>query len=178
MSSRWFLRRRFGAYQVTTRGPRPTEILLSEQERTQLQSWARGRSVAAGLATRSRIVLAAADAETNTAIAHRVGVSRPTVTTWRARFAEHRLSGLTDQPRSGRPRTFGDTQTQALIKETLETTPPETTRWSTRLMAAHVGMSPSTVSRVWRTHDLAPHTMGTSEQPQRPEPSAHEPLRR
>jgi len=72
-------------------------------------------------------VLAAADGVTNTEIAERVGVSRPTVTKWRRRFAEHRLDGLVDEPRPGRPRTITDDKVQEVIVKKLETTPKDAT---------------------------------------------------
>jgi transposase len=67
------------------------------------------------------------------------------------------MDGLVDEPRPGRPRTVSDAQVEALITETLETAPRDGTHWSTRSMAAHLGMSQSTVSRVWRAFGLAPH---------------------
>ncbi|ANY10413.1 DDE endonuclease (plasmid) [Pseudonocardia sp. HH130630-07] len=79
------------------------------------------------------------------------------MTTWRSRFAEHRLDGLVDEPRPGRPRTVTDEQVERLVVLTLETTPADATHWSTRSMAAHLGMSQTTVSRVWRAFGLAPH---------------------
>ena len=106
---------------------------------------------------RSRIVLAAGDGGSNTEIAARLGLARSTVATWRNRFADLRLDGLVDEPRPGRPRTVTDAQVEALITTTLETTPKDATHWSTRSMAAHLGMSQSTVSRVWRAFGLAPH---------------------
>ncbi|MFD0484174.1 helix-turn-helix domain-containing protein [Kineococcus sp. GCM10028916] len=90
------------------RGPEPPNITLSEAERDQLRSWSRRRTTAAGLATRSRIVLAAAEGKSNSAIATELKASRPTVTTWRARFAEHRLEGLADEPRPGWRRSVTD----------------------------------------------------------------------
>ena len=106
---------------------------------------------------RSRIVLAAAEGKSNAAIAAELGISRPTVTTWRARFAEHRLQGLDDEPRPGRPRTVTDAAVEELIVTTLESAPANATHWSTRSMAAHLGLSQSTVSRVWRAFGLKPH---------------------
>jgi transposase len=106
---------------------------------------------------RSRIVLAAADGESNSDMARRLGVSRTTVQRWRNRFVEDRCDGLLDEPRPGRPRAVGDAQIEALITATLETTPKDATHWSTRSMAEHLGMSQSTVSRVWRAFGLAPH---------------------
>ena len=65
----------------------------------------RSTSVGAGLAQRARIVLLAAEGVPNSEIAERVGVSRPTVNLWRARYAERGLAGLADEERPGRPRT-------------------------------------------------------------------------
>ena len=122
-----------------------------------MEGWARRRTSAAGLAMRSRIVLAAADGGSNTELARRLGVAIMTVRRWRNRFAELRCDGLLDEPRPGRPRVVGDAAIEALIAATLETTPPDATHWSTRSMAKQLGMSQSTVSRVWRAFGLAPH---------------------
>src|SRR5437879_3362015 len=106
---------------------------------------------------RARIVLAAADGESNTELSQRLGLSITTVRRWRNRFAEQGMDGLVDEPRPGRPRVVGDDRIEALIAATLETTPPDATHWSTRSMAAHLGLSQSMVSRVWRAFGLAPH---------------------
>ena len=86
--------------------PSPTafEITLSDDERSVLQAWTSRRKTAQALALRARIVLAAAGQLTNAEIAALEGVSRPTVTKWRNRFAARRLEGLMDEPRPGRPR--------------------------------------------------------------------------
>jgi transposase len=137
--------------------PRAAEIVLSDDERIELEGWARRRSSAAGLAMRSRIVLAAADGGSNTELAQRLGLSITTVRRWRNRFVVDRLDGLLDEPRPGRPRVVGDEQIKAVITATLETAPRDATHWSTRSMAAHLGLSQSMVSRVWRAFGLAPH---------------------
>ena len=110
---------------------------------------------------RSRVVLAAADGASNIEVAQRLGLSLMTVRRWRNRFAELRCEGLMDRPRPGRPRLVDDAQIQTLITATLETTPPDAPHWSTRSMARHLGMSQSTVSRVWRAFGLAPHEHGS-----------------
>jgi transposase len=132
-------------------------IVLTDAERAELEGWARRRTSAAGLALRSRIVLAAADGESNSDMAARMGISRSTVQRWRNRFVDQRCDGLLDEPRPGRPRVVGDAQIEALITATLETTPADATQWSTRSMATHLGLSQSMVSRVWRAFGLAPH---------------------
>jgi len=132
--------------------------VLTAGEREQLGRWARRRRTAAGLAARSRIVLACAAGANNSLIARRLGVARPTVAKWRGRFAAGRLEGLFDEPRPGRPRTLSDERIEELIVRTLEAPPPHGgTHWSTRRMAAASGLSQSTVSRVWRTFGLQPH---------------------
>jgi transposase len=133
------------------------ELVLSDDERRQLQAWARRPKSAQALALRSRIVLAAADGGGNSEVAQRLGVSRMTVGKWRARFVAERLDGLLDEPRPGRPRTVADEQVEAVITRTLETTPKDATHWSTRSLAAELGMSQSAVSRIWRAFGLQPH---------------------
>ena len=130
---------------------------MSEGERAELEGWARRRNSAAGLAMRSRIVLAAAEGGSNTELSERLGLSIATVRRWRNRFAQYRCDGLLDEPRPGRPRLVDDGQIEALITATLESTPPDATHWSTRSMAKHLGLSQSMVSRVWRAFGLAPH---------------------
>jgi len=137
--------------------PQAAVIVLTDAERAELEGWARRRSSAAGLALRSRIVLAAADGESNSDMAARMGISRTTVQRWRNRFVEQRCDGLLDEPRPGRPRVVDDARIEALITATLETTPADATHWSTRSMASHLGLSQSMVSRVWRAFGLAPH---------------------
>jgi len=133
-------------------------IELADGERETLERWARRRRSAAGLAQRSRIVLACARGESSSAVATRVGVSVPTVRRWRGRFAERRLDGLLDEPRPGRPRTIDDERVEEVIVKTLETVPPDGgTHWSTRQMASAVGLNQTAVSRIWRAFSLAPH---------------------
>jgi transposase len=139
--------------------PVAVPIALSAQERSQLQAWARRPTSAQALALRSRIVLACADSPTaqNVQIAEDLAIARSTVTKWRNRFAADRLDGLLDEPRPGRPRTIGDQDVERVITATLESTPKNATHWSTRSMAAHVGLSQTAVSRIWRAFGLAPH---------------------
>ena len=134
---------------------------MSDAERAQLEAWERRRTSAQALAERARIVLAAAEGLKNAEVAQRLGIHRGTVRKWRARFAEHRLDGLLDEPRPGRPRTVSDAQVEAVIVKTLEATPKDATHWSTRAMAREVGLSQSAVSRIWRAFGLPPHRQET-----------------
>jgi transposase len=137
--------------------PVPLTIELADDERAQLEAWARRRSSAQALAQRSRIVLAAAEGLNNTEIAARLGLAVSSVRKWRKRFSEQRLDGLTDEPRPGRPRTITDEQVEEVIVKTLETTPKDATHWSTRAMAREVGLTQSAVLRIWQAFGLQPH---------------------
>ncbi|MCY3845615.1 MAG: IS630 family transposase [Acidobacteria bacterium] len=148
--------------QETRRRGRPAvPVALDGQERETLERWARRPSSSQALALRCRVVLAAADGETNRAIAGRLGCCAATVAKWRGRFAERRLDGLVDEPRPGRPRAISDEQVEAVLVRTLEEAPPGATHWSTRSMAAEMGMSQRSVSRIWRAFGLRPHRLGS-----------------
>ena len=118
-------------------------------------SWTRSSTVRAGLAQRARIVLLAADGVSNTEIAARVGVSRQTVVSWRARYSRSGIAGLSDEPRPGRPRTIDHDR---IITETLKPPPKKlgVTHWSSRLLAARLGVANSTVARAWRAYGVQP----------------------
>jgi len=137
--------------------PFAAPVVLTDEERSQLVAWSRRAKSANALAVRSRIVLAAGEGLNNTAIAQKLDIDVKSARKWRSRFVAQRLDGLLDEPRPGRPRTVEDEQVEAVITRTLETTPKDATHWSTRSLAAELGMSQSTVSRIWRAFGLAPH---------------------
>jgi transposase len=132
-------------------------VTLTDEERETLERWARRPSSAQALAMRCRIVLAAADGEQNKDIAARVGCNPNTVGKWRRRFAEAGIDGLHDEPRPGAPRKITDADVERVIVKTLEETPKNATHWSTRSMAAQVGLSQASISRIWRAFGLQPH---------------------
>jgi transposase len=108
--------------------PHAIPITLSAADRAVLEGWASRRRTAQGLARRARIVLACAEpGATNSVVAVALGVSRPTVATWRQRFAQHGPDGLVDAPRPGAPRTIGDEAIERVVTLTLETQPENAT---------------------------------------------------
>ena len=130
-------------------------LVLDEVERSQLEAWSRRPKTAQALALRARIVLRCAAGEgldANTMVAEDLDLGRGTVAKWRSRFLVDRLDGLLDEPRPGRPRTVTDEQVEQVVTATLESTPRNATHWSTRSLAAELGMSPSAVQRIfaWR----------------------------
>lgn len=141
---------------------RPSErMVVSPSERTTLEQWTRRRTTSQGLAQRARIVLACTSGRTDTAIGHELHLTRQTVSRWRRRFQQKRLDGLLDEPRPGAPRKITDAMVERLIADTLETTPRDATHWSTRTLAPHVEVSPSSVGRIWRAFGLQPHRIET-----------------
>lgn len=136
--------------------PKPA-LILSDEERDQLLRWSRRAKSSQALALRSRIVLACGEGLDNKLVAERVGCSTNTVSKWRARFVEHRLDGLVDEPRPGRPPTITAEQVEDVVVATLESTPKNATHWSRAKMAERSGLSKSTVGRIWKAFELKPH---------------------
>lgn len=133
---------------------------LRDGDRDKLIGLVRSTTAPAGLVLRARIVLLAADGVSNTEIASRTGVSRPTVISWRVRYERSGLAGLDDLPRSGRPRTLDHGQ---IVSATLLPPPKKlgVTHWSSRLLADHLKVSFSAVAKAWREYGIQPWRAGT-----------------
>lgn len=109
------------------------------------------------MAFRAKLLLACADGLSNTDVAAQLRTTNQTVGLWRKRFIEHRLEGLLDEPRPGRPRQIEDEKIEEVVTKTLESKPAGATHWSTREMAKNMGLSHTTIGRVWRAFGLQPH---------------------
>ena len=138
-------------------------VVLDERQHEQVRRLARSTAAAARTVLRARIVLAAAAGQPNAVIARDLRISVDTVRRWRSRFARQGLTGLTDQPRSGRPRRY-DAQARLRIAALATSTPlyPESTWSHTRIagqMATRFGtaVSVSQVGRILAGTDLRPH---------------------
>ena len=137
---------------------RPNSIVvLTREERLQLESIARSRSIPHGLVRRAQIVLGAADGIGTSELARRHGVSRPTVSLWRRRWREGGLAGLHTELRPGRPRSIEDEQVAELVNTALERRPENRTHWSVRSLATETGMSATSVHRYISLFGLQPH---------------------
>jgi transposase len=148
------------------RAGRPSvAVALSEHERESLLRYQRRATVSQSLAARARIVMLCAEGRTDTEIAKMVGMGADTVGKWRHRFAERRLQGLLDDERVGAPRKITDDMVEALVVATLESTPKGATHWSTRSMANKLGISNSSVGRIWRAFGLSPTARRPSNSP-------------
>lgn len=133
------------------------EIVLTSEERAELMRQVRSKLTSVRLAQRARIVLLAAQGLKNKDIAAQLGVGRVQVSRWRGRYAESRLVGIErDLPRGAPPVTV---DVARLVELTTQSTPKAATHWSTRTMAAELGVSSASVSRHWRKHGLKPHVV-------------------
>ncbi|MBU3865848.1 helix-turn-helix domain-containing protein, partial [Streptomyces sp. 4503] len=120
------------------------EVSLTERELAELEAWSGDRPERA---VRVAIVRDAAAGLSVSRSAHRLGVSRPTVSAWRQRYAADGLAGLEHRPRSGRPVRVDEAD---VVAATLAGPPSPQRAWSARALADHLGISHTTVGRVWQ----------------------------
>ena len=133
-----------------------SRIILTPEQREQLDGIAKSRSMPAGLVARARIVLMSVE-RTQKQIAQSLAVSRTTVAKWQHRFLESGVTGLYDELRPGRPRSVSDERVAQLVKKTLKTKPQNGTHWSVREIVAETKLTKSTVHRIWQAFGLQPH---------------------
>jgi Integrase core domain. len=132
-------------------------IVLSDNEREELEHITRSTSLPAGIVRRARIILLSAGGATHRDIAQAVSVSLPIVGYWRNRFNENRLAGLYDVPRPGRPRTHDEDEVAQMLRTVLKKKPRNSTHWSVRSVAQKTGISKSTVQRYFSLFGVQPH---------------------
>lgn len=133
-------------------------VILTDEQRSQLLAYSRGRKTPARLVVRSRIVLLAAEGKQDVEIARLLSVVPRSAARWRARFLRAGIAGLQqDAPRGGRPPAISADTVALVVSKTTQEKPPQATHWSTRSMAAATGISEASVRRIWRAHGLKPH---------------------
>lgn len=142
-------------------GRQAGQVVLSPEARTFLEGQVRRRKAPRSLSDRCRMVLLCADGLQSKEVAVILGVHEHTVGKWRRRFVEAGVEGLSDEYRAGRPRTVSDAQVAQVIERTLNTTPRDATHWSIRSMAVEIGLSHTTVRRIWGAFGLQPHRTET-----------------
>ena len=133
-------------------------VWLSAEDRAQLESWLADRNTPQKLVWRSRIVLLSAARVGTMSIAREVGKSKPTVWRWQERYVAQGIAGLKrDASRPGRKPPLAPEVIAQVVDKTLHEKPPAATQWSTRTMAQTVGLSQTSVRRIWHAHGLKPH---------------------
>ena len=137
-------------------------LVVSAEQQQQIQQWLAAHGTPQQVALRCGIVLAASQGHSDAAIAAERKINRKTVTLWRQRFARQGLPSLW-QIAAGRGRkpTYGPDKIKAVVEATLHSKPQGMTQWSCRLMASSQGMSKSTISNIWRRHNLKPQRVKT-----------------
>jgi transposase len=137
-------------------------IVLDTTTRRELERLSGSRSESVRLAERSLIILLAAEGVENEEIGERLGITRQKAGRWRSRFAERGMDGiLKEEPGRGRRPKLSSRKRAAIVRRTLEEKPATATQWSRTLMSAEVGVSPSTIGRIWKEHGLKPHLSRT-----------------
>ena len=137
---------------------RPKKLMeIADEDRDKLQTIARRPKSAQAMAMRARIVLCCGEGMSNSEVARKLRITGATVGKWRERFRKQGLDGLLDEPRVGAPRKITDQQIDEVVTKTLESMPANGTHWSTRLMAAEMGLSQNAIVRIWHAFGLQPH---------------------
>ena len=133
-------------------------LYLGPAGRAELQALIANRNTSRKLVWRAEIILATADGHGTFEIMRRARTSKPTVWRWQKRYLDEGVAGLKrDKARPSRvPPLPRETRLKVLMK-TVQETPPNATHWSRSAMAEAVGISPSSVGRIWAEAGLKPH---------------------
>ncbi len=136
---------------------RAPELRLLRGERARLVALVRTPTSSPRLVQRAQIVLRASEGAENREIANELGTDPGTVAKWRRRFLMQRVPGVErEAPRPGRPPTIPTETIRVIVRSTLGRRPPNGRYWSARSLAREVGVSKSTIQRVWKAHHLEP----------------------
>ena len=133
---------------------------LTAEEKQILEQRVRAPTTSQRDGLRARIVLLRAEGRTLQDVAQHLQVSLPCVCKWSQRFEREGLTGLRDRSGRGRKPSLPASMVQRVI-EAASQAPPGRARWSTRTLAAHLGLSHGSVARIWRSQNLKPHLKRT-----------------
>ncbi|MGH3594095.1 MAG: IS630 family transposase [Pseudonocardiaceae bacterium] len=139
-----------------------SHVRLSPEDRAELEGWVAGRNTPQKLVWRARIVLMWADGFGVTAIVAATGKTKRTAYRWGDRYFERGVEGLRrDASRPGRKKPLDAAMIARVVDMTLHEKPPAATHWSARKLARAVGLSHTSVQRIWAAHGLKPQLMKT-----------------
>ena len=137
-------------------------VVLDDSQQQTLEQWSRARSLPARQVERAKVVLLAAQGKSDLEISKAVGISNQKASRWRKRFLRFGLPGLEkDAPRPGRKPAIASEIKEEVVRKTTQSRPENGTHWSTRSMAAAMGISEATIRRIWHAHGLKPHLIET-----------------
>jgi transposase len=133
-------------------------LIIPEKDRFELESIVKNGNTPQKLVLRVRIVLLSGEGVSTNQVMETLNTSIPTITRWRKRYETVGIPGLLkDKSRPGRNLQIESTKVREVIDKTLREKPQNATHWSTRSMAAEVGLSGASVQRIWKAHGLKPH---------------------
>src|SRR5437016_9137360 len=133
-------------------------ITVTPADRVRLQSIIRDRNSPQKHVWRARIIVLTADGNGTTALTRAVGKGKTVVWRWQERFMQERVEGLTrDKTRPSRIPPLPAATVDRVVALTTQVPPHEATHWTAPAMAKAVGISPSSVRRIWKRHGLQPH---------------------
>jgi len=139
--------------------PKQPVVKLSPRDRAELMQIASSRTFPAGDVFRTRLILALAAGYSYETIARDLRTSAPTIARWKNRFDEQGIDGLVPRHRGRRARV-ATAPVQARVLKKLQQAPPDgSTHGSCRKMAEALGLSKSTVQRIWASARVKPHRL-------------------
>src|SRR5215210_6026955 len=137
-------------------------LAMTAEQRAELEKIACSTSRPHREVRHAKALVMAADGVSNTEIAERVGVGRGSVLAWRARFETEGIERIGKVAKGrGRKPSIPKEKIEAIVHDTLHTTPDAETHWSCRSMAAHAGISKAMVQRIWSSRGIKPHVVRT-----------------
>lgn len=132
---------------------------ITDEERSELSRWASSRTLPAGDVFRARLILALADGKSYSRIMGELQTTAPTISRWKQRFEKEGIAGLDPRHRGSQPRVASASVQAKIVRRTQQPPPDGSTHWSCRKLAAEMGLSKSTVQRVWAQTRLKPHRL-------------------
>ena len=135
-------------------------LVLTEEERRELQQMTQSRTLPAGDVMRSRMILLLADGVAYQKIQDLLDTSAPTIARWKCRFLQHRVAGLMEELHPGQPPSVRTPKLQAQVLAAIKEGPRDgSTHWSCRKLANRFHVSKDTIQRILAQADVRPHRL-------------------
>jgi transposase len=135
-------------------------LVLTEQERQELQQMTQSRSLPAGDVMRARMILLLADGVAYQKIQDLLDTTAPTIVRWKRRFLQHRIAGLMEELHPGQQPSVRTPKLQAKVLSAIKEGPKDgSTHWSCRKLASKLHVSKATIQRILAQADVRPHRL-------------------
>jgi len=135
-------------------------LVVSEEERQELQQMTQSRTLPAGDVMRSRMILLLADGVAYKKIQALLDTTAPTISRWKQRFLQHRIAGLMEELHPGQQPSVRTPKLQAKVLAAIQEGPNDgSTHWSCRKLASKLHVSKDTIQRILAQADVRPHRL-------------------